>query len=150
MSDIIFIELAIILLVAFVVSYIVRALKQPVIIGYIIAGMIISPFIIKLGASQELIKIFSEFGVAFLLFIVGLHMNPKVIKEVGTTSLIVGLIQMVLTFALGFIIASLVLGFGTITSAYIGIALAFSSTIIILKLLSDQRELDSLYGKISI
>ena len=78
----IFIQLAVILLTAFIVSYIVRSFNQPIIIGYIIAGMIISPFILWYGASQEIINIFSEIGIAFLLFIVGLHLNPKVIKEI--------------------------------------------------------------------
>lgn len=150
MNETIFIELAVILLVAFITSFIVRAFKQPIIIGYIIAGMIISPFIIKIGASQEIISVFSQLGVAFLLFIVGLHMNPKVIKEIGASSLFIGLIQMALTFGLGFALSFKVLGYGVLTSIYVGIALAFSSTIIILKLLSDQRQLDSLYGKISI
>jgi len=150
MSEIIFIELAVILLVAFFASYIARAFKQPIIIGYIFAGIIISPFIFNLGASTEIISIFSQFGVAFLLFIVGLHMNPKIIKEVGVSSLLVGMVQIILTFGLGFLLAFKILGYSLITSSYIGIALAFSSTIIILKLLSDQRQLDSLYGKISI
>jgi Kef-type K+ transport system membrane component KefB/voltage-gated potassium channel Kch len=145
----VFIQLGIILFTAFVVSYIVRAFKQPIVIGYIIAGMIISPYIISFGASQETLDLFSEFGIAFLLFMVGLHMNPKVIKEIGTTSLIIGIVQMVLTFALGFFISS-ILGFDNITSAFIGIALAFSSTIITMKLLSDKKQIDSLYGKISI
>ena len=150
MAEIIFIELAIILLVAFIVSYIIKALKQPIIIGYIIAGVLISPFLVKLGASQEIVGIFSEFGVAFLLFVVGLHMNPKIIKEIGAASLFVGVAQILLTFALGFLVSFSVLGFNLITSAYIGVALSFSSTIIILKLLSDKKNLDSLYGKISI
>lgn len=146
----IFIQLAVILLVAFVVSYIARAFNQPLIIGYIIAGMIISPFILNLGASQEVINIFSEIGIAFLLFIVGLHLNPRVIREIGFSSLVIAIIQMAVTFGIGYVVASAVLGFGSIASIYIGIALAFSSTIIIMKLLSDKRQLDSLYGKISI
>lgn len=145
----VFIQLGIILFTAFVVSYIVRAFKQPIVIGYIIAGMIISPYIISFGASKETLDIFSQFGIAFLLFMVGLHMNPKVIKEIGTTSLLIGIVQIILTFALGFFI-SLILGFNNITSAFIGIALAFSSTIITMKLLSDKKQIDSLYGKISI
>ncbi len=145
----IFIQLGIILFTAFVVSYIVRAFKQPIVIGYIIAGMIISPYIISFGASKETLDLFSQFGIAFLLFMVGLHMNPKVIKEIGATSLIIGIVQMLLTFSLGFFI-SLVIGFNNITAAFIGIALAFSSTIITMKLLSDKKQIDSLYGKISI
>ncbi len=146
----IFIQLAVILLTAFIVSYIVRAFKQPIIIGYIIAGIIISPFLIKFGASTEVIDIFSKFGIAFLLFIVGLHLNPKVIKEIGTASLLVGLGQIILTFGLGFLVSWQILGMNIIASSYIGIALAFSSTIIIMKLLSDKQQLDSLFGKISI
>lgn len=149
MEDV-FIQLGIILFTAFVVSYIVRAFKQPIIIGYIIAGMIISPFILQAGTSKEIISVFSDFGIAFLLFIVGLHLNPKVIKEIGTSSLLIGAGQIGLTFALAFLVSIYVIGFDFISSIYVGIALAFSSTIIIMKLLSDKRQLDSLYGKISI
>ena len=94
----VFIQLGIILFTAFIVSYIAHAFKQPIIIGYIIAGMIISPFIIEAGASKEIITLFSDFGIAFLLFIVGLHLNPKVIKEIGTAALFIGLGQVILTF----------------------------------------------------
>lgn len=148
--EVIFIHLAIILAIAFVVSYVLRMFKQPIIIGYIIAGMIISPFILNFGASKEVIQIFSEFGIAFLLFIVGLHMNPKVIKEIGAVSLLVGLCQVIITFILGFAVSIFLLGWGTVASIYVGIALAFSSTIVIMKLISDKKQLDSLYGKISI
>lgn len=145
-----FVQLAVLLFMAFVVSYVVRALKQPIIIGYILAGILISPFIFKYGLSNNIIDIFSQFGVAFLLFIVGLHLNPKIIKEIGTASLIVGIAQMVFTFAFGFLISYLALGFSSIVSVYIGVALAFSSTIIVMKILSDKHQLDSLFGKVSI
>jgi len=148
--EIIFFELAAMLLIAFVISYIVKIFRQPIIVGYIIAGMLITPFIIYFGASQDVISLFSEFGIALLLFMVGLHLNPKVIKEVGTSSLLIGLGQMILTFALGFLISTLVLGFSVVVSVYVGIAMMFSSTIIVMKLLSDKKQLDSLYGKISI
>ncbi|NCN86862.1 cation:proton antiporter, partial [archaeon] len=148
--DAIFIQLAVILFAAFVVSYLVRAFNQPLIIGYIIAGIIVSPFIIKLGGSMQIIDIFSEFGIAFLLFIVGLHLNPKVIKEIGISSLFIGIFQVVLTALATFGISRYLLSFDVTTSIYLGIALSFSSTIIIMKLLSDNKQLDSLYGKISI
>ncbi len=146
----IFFQLAAILVIAFLASYVVRLFKQPIIIGYIIAGIIVSPFLIKFGATTDIIDIFSKIGIAFLLFIVGLHMNPKVVKEIGTQSLLIGLGQMILTFILTFLISFRLLGFEALSSFYIGLALAFSSTIIIMKLLSDKRQLDSLYGKISI
>jgi len=146
----VFIQLALILLVAFIVSYIVKLFKQPLIIGYIIAGVLVSPFVFETGASTEMIHFFSELGIAFLLFMVGLHLNPKVIKEIGTSSLVIGILQILLTFAAGFGAAFYIFGFDIISAAYVGIALSFSSTIIIMKLLSDQKQLDSLYGKISI
>ena len=150
MAEEIFFQLAAILVIAFLVSYIVRMLKQPLILGYIIAGIIVSPFLIKFGATTEVIDIFSKIGIAFLLFIVGLHLNPKVIKEIGPQSLVIGLVQILVTFGASFVLANYVLGFESLTSFYIGAAIAFSSTIIVLKLLSDNKQLDSLYGKMSI
>jgi Kef-type K+ transport system membrane component KefB/Trk K+ transport system NAD-binding subunit len=146
----IFLQLAIILLTAFIISYLVSLFKQPIIIGYIIAGILISPFIIKLGISTDVISVFSDFGIAFLLFIVGLHLNPKTLKEIGISSLIIGLFQIILTFGVSFLISFGLLGFSAIASIYIGIALSFSSTILIMKLLSDKQDLESLYAKISI
>jgi Kef-type K+ transport system membrane component KefB len=146
----IFIQLAFILFIAFVASYVVRLFKQPIIIGYIIAGIIVSPFILMTGVTNNIILIFSDLGIAFLLFIVGLHLNPKIIKEIGIASLLIGGAQIIFTFALGFIVSIFVLGYDIIPSAYIALALAFSSTIIIMKLLSDKGKLDSLPGKISI
>jgi len=145
-----FIQLAVILLAAFVVSYIIRLLNQPLIIGYIIAGMIISPFLFGIGASTETIEIFSELGISFLLFIVGLHLNPKVIKEIGGKSLLIGLGQIILTFTATFLVSNYFFDSGIITSIYYGIAVSFSSTIIVMKILSDKKQLDSLSSKISI
>jgi len=146
----IFVELALILFAAFVVSYIIKFFKQPMIVGYILAGVLISPFLIILGGSTSILGIFSEFGIAFLLFIVGLHLNPKVIKEIGFSSLVIGLGQVLATFGASFLISRYLLGFGFMASVYFGVALAFSSTIIVMKLLSDKKQLDSLFGKISI
>lgn len=150
----IFIQLGLILFVAFVVSYLVRLFKQPIVIGYILAGIVasfvVSAGLVNLEASSEIINLFSKFGIAFLLFMVGLHMNPKVIKEVGVTSVAIGFGQIALTFGLGMIFCYYVLSFAFFPSLYIAIALAFSSTIIVMKLLSDKRNLDSLHGKISI
>ena len=149
MASNIFIEISIILVLAAVIAAAMRILKQPTIIGYILTGIIISPFFLNLIKSQDTLVVFSQIGIAFLLFIVGLSLNPKVIKEVGKASLITGIGQVVFTSIIGFIIARF-LGFETVTALYIAIALTFSSTIIIMKLLSDKGDLDKLYGKISI
>jgi len=145
----IFIELSIIIAITVFIAGIMRLLKQPLIIGYILAGIIVSPYFLDIVQSTETIKVFSQIGIALLLFIVGLSLSPKVIKEVGKVSLITGIGQIVFTSFFGFLIGKL-LGFSTIVSVYIAIALTFSSTIIIMKLLSDKKDLEKLYGKISI
>jgi len=154
MVEQIFIQLGLIFFTAFIISYIVRLFNQPIVIGYILAGIIASCMIsvgfMNLDASSEVISLFSKFGVAFLLFMVGLHMNPKVIKEIGLVSMLIGFGQIIITFILGMIFCTYLLGFNFLTSIYVAIALAFSSTIIVMKLLSDKRCLDSLYGKVSI
>ncbi len=143
----VFIEISIIIVIVAVVSGIVKLLKQPLIIGYILSGILLMSF--NTIKSLDIISTFSEIGVALLLFIVGLHMRPQIIKEVGKVSLLAGAGQVALSFLLGFF-ASKLLGFSNISSLYIGIALMFSSTIIVMKLLSDKGELDTLHGKISI
>ena len=145
----VFVQISIIIAIVLVVSFVMRLLRQPLIIGYIISGVIIGPFFLNIISMNETMQLFSDFGIAFLLFIVGLHLSPKVIKEVGKISLITGVGQVLFTSLFGYFIA-LAFGFSPLTSIYIAIALTFSSTIIITKLLSDKGDLDSLYGKISI
>tara|TARA_Y100000310_G_scaffold242976_1_gene247313 strand:- start:20185 stop:21912 length:1728 start_codon:yes stop_codon:yes gene_type:complete len=145
----VFIELSIIIFVAIVVVSIVKLLKQPVIIGYILTGIIVSPYFLDVVHSEDAIATFAQIGVALLLFMVGLNMNPRVIKDVGKVSLITGIGQVVFTSLIGFLI-SIALGFSVIASVYISIALTFSSTIIIMKLLSDKNDVDTLYGRISV
>jgi Kef-type K+ transport system membrane component KefB len=151
----IFMQLAFILLVAFVVSYVLKLFKQPVIIGYILSGVIIAVIInfgftgTKVDVTNPVISTFSSFGIALLLFIMGLHLNPKVIKEIGAASLIAGFFQIFFTFILSLFVSWKLLGFDFTSSIYVGIALSFSSTIIVMKLLSDRMQVDSLYGKIS-
>ena len=145
----VFVEISVILIIATMVAGVMRILKQPMIIGYIIAGLLLSPFFLNVIKSTDAISIFSQMGVTFLLFIVGLNLSPRVIKEVGKVSLVTGVGQVLFTSIIGYFI-SRTLGFSVITSLYIAVALTFSSTIIIMKLLSDKNDLDKLYGKISI
>ena len=93
----VFIELSIIIGITVLIAGIMRLLKQPLIIGYILAGVVVSPYFLNLVRSTETITLFSQIGVAFLLFIVGLSLSPKVIREVGKVSLITGLGQIIFT-----------------------------------------------------
>lgn len=144
-----FVQFSLIILIVFGVSIIMKIFKQPLIIGYIFAGILLGPSFLNWIQGNPTIATFSQIGIAFLLFIVGLNLSPKVIKEVGKISLITGIGQILFTSIIGFLIG-IVFGFNLITSFYIAIALTFSSTIIIMKLLSDKDALEKLYGKISI
>ncbi len=142
-------EISLLIAIVAVVSILMRALKQPLVIGYILTGILAGPHGLKLVTSVESIELFSKIGIAILLFIVGLSMSPKIIKEVGKVSIVTGVGQVVFTSLIGFLIARF-LGIAAIAALYIAIALTFSSTIIILKLLTDRGDLDKLYGKIAI
>jgi len=145
----VFTEISIIIVVATAIAGVMHLLRQPLIIGHIITGLIVGPSLLNILCSTEFFDVFSELGIALLLFIVGLGLNPKLIKEVGLVSLITGTGQVIFTSLVGFIIA-ISLGFTVQIAIYIAIALTFSSTIIIVKLLSDKNDLQKLYGKISL
>jgi Kef-type K+ transport system membrane component KefB/Trk K+ transport system NAD-binding subunit len=145
----VFIEISKILLITILITGIIRILKQPVIIGYILSGIAVGPVFFNIVKSVETLEAFSQIGVAFLLFMVGLSLNPRVIKDIGKISLITGLGQVIFTTSIGFLIVWF-LGFSIVASLYIAIALAFSSTIIIMKLLSDKKDIETLYGRISV
>ena len=145
----VFVELSIVIIIAVVVAAIMRLLKQPLVIGYILTGIIVSPYFLNIVASTDAIATFAQIGIVLLLFMVGLNLNPRIIRDVGKVSLVTGVGQVIFTSLIGFFIGKL-LGFSTITSMYIAIALTFSSTIIIMKLLSDKKDLETLYGRIAI
>lgn len=142
-------ELTIIICLAALLSILFRFLKQPPILAYIIVGVILGPLGIIHIQGGEVMKSLAEVGITLLLFMLGLELRFSELKSVGKISLITGIGQIVFTTAIGFIIASL-LGFSNVTALYLSVALTFSSTIIIVKLLSDKRDLNSLYGKISV
>jgi Kef-type K+ transport system membrane component KefB len=145
----IFTELSLIIAIGAGIALVMRLIRQPLIIGHILTGIIVGPSVLHLVKSEDTIEVFASIGIALLLFIIGLGLNPKVIREVGKVAAVVGLLQVGLTAYLGWL-AALLLGMSRTEGVFMGIALAFSSTIIILKLLSDKKEQNRLYGKISI
>lgn len=145
----IFTELSLIVVITTCVTIIVHTFKQPLVAGYILSGIILGPYVLNTLHSTEFVELFAKIGISILLFIVGLSLSPAVIKETGKASLIIGLCQVGITFGLGFLIMK-VLGFNSTHSLYGGIALTFSSTIIVLKLLGDKADLNKLYSKITI
>jgi Kef-type K+ transport system membrane component KefB len=144
-----FYELTTLLVFAGVIGFLGLMLRQPVIVSFIAVGILVGPSAFGIVKSHEKIELLAELGVALLLFLVGLKLDLKLIRTLGAVSLATGLGQVLFTSVIGFGIG-LVLGFNVLTSIYIGVALTFSSTIIIIKLLSDKKEVSSLHGKIAI
>ncbi len=144
-----FLELSLIIAISSGVALLMRLLHQPLIIGHIITGIVIGPSVLSLVNSAETIEVFAKIGIALLLFIIGLGLNPRIIREVGKVTMLAGGAQIILTVLAGYA-AGYMFGLSTTESIVIGTALSFSSTIIILKLLSDKKEQSRLYGKITI
>lgn len=145
----VFLDLTLIICVAAFFSLIFRFFKQPEILAYILTGIIIAGFHFFTSSSEGLLQAMSELGVTLLLFMVGLEIKISELTSMGKTLFILSLGQVLGTFIVGFLISSF-FGFNFITSFYVAIAITFSSTIIVVKLLSDQREMHSLHAKFSL
>ena len=144
-----FFQIGWVLIVAAAASMVVFRFRQPLMIGYIIAGLFVGSIVFGFAKTTETFQAMSEIGVAFLLFTVGLNLNWRKVKEVGGISLASGLGQVVFTTVMGYLIG-LAVGLDSLTSFYLGLAFSFSSTIIIVKLLADKEDLDRLYGRIAV
>lgn len=144
-----FAEIALLLLLAALAGAIAVRLRQPVLIAYIVLGITVGPAGLALVEASEEIHLLSQVGVAVLLFVVGLKLDLQHIRNIGAVAVATGLGQLLFTIVFGFALV-LALGRAPLEALYIAVALTFSSTIIIVKLLSDKRELDSLYGRIAI
>lgn len=129
------------------IAFVMRLLRQPLMIAYIISGMIAGPlFLNTLEHGGATFDTLAQFGVIFLLFLVGLSLNIAHIRHIGKVATITGLTQVVFTAGVGFWILKF-LGYATTSAIYLGLALTFSSTIIIVKLLSDKKDTESVYGR---
>lgn len=148
--DSIFSGLSLILVIGTLVALVMRLIGQPLIIGHILTGIIVGPAVLHITKSPDALAVFSDIGIALLLFIIGLGLNPRVVREVGRTASLVGVAQVgVITF-IGWVVGGSLLGLSRTAAAFLGASLACSSTIIILKLLSDKKEQARLHGKIAI
>ncbi len=148
-----------IVVVATILSYFAKALKQPLILAYLLAGILLGP--IGLGALNlsfagfsigfnnfEEILVFSELGIAFLLFGVGVETNFSKFLGFGKTILVGGIVQVALTVLFVLLASSFfgVLDFST--AILLGLVIAFSSTAIVVKILSDSHQIGTIHGKL--
>jgi Kef-type K+ transport system membrane component KefB len=145
----IFTEVAAVLAVASVVGAICLWLRQPLISAFILVGVLVGPVVLNWVHAHDEVELFAELGVSVLLFVVGLKLDPALIRTVGMVSVVTAIGQIGLTALLGYGLA-VVIGLESFAAFYVAAAVTFSSTIIIVKLLSDKREVDALYGRIAL
>ena len=143
----IFLQLAGLFGLTVTIAFVMRLLRQPLMIAYIISGMIAGPlFLNAIEHGGGTFDTLAQFGVIFLLFLVGLSLNIAHIRHIGKVSAITGLAQVLFTSTIGFFILR-GLGLEIVPSVYMALALTFSSTIIIVKLLSDKKDTETVYGR---
>jgi len=147
-SDV-FTEIAVLLLVAAVIGTIGVRLRQPLIVAFIAVGILVGPSVLGWVSADDQVDLLAQLGIALLLFVVGLKLDLHIIRTMGPVALATGLGQVIFTSVIGYFIA-IALGMTLVTALYVAVALTFSSTIIIVKLLSDKREVDTLHGRIAI
>ncbi len=144
-----FYEIAAILVIAATVGFVGLTARQPLIVSFIAVGILVGPSGLDIARSDRQIDLLAELGIAVLLFLVGLKLDLKLVRSLGPVALTTGLGQVLFTSAIGFLLG-LGLGLDATTSFYVAVALTFSSTIIIVKLLSDKKEIDALHGRIAL
>ncbi len=144
-----FYEIAALLVLAAGVGFVGLMLRQPLIVSFIAVGILAGPSALDIAHSDAQIDLLAKLGIAVLLFLVGLKLDFKLVRTLGPVALMTGLGQVLFTTVFGFLIA-LGVGLDARTALYVAIALTFSSTIIIVKLLSDKREIDALHGRIAL
>lgn len=145
----VFYEVAALLGLATLVGIIGVSLRQPLLVCFIAAGIIAGPDVTGFASANEAISLLAEIGIALLLFQVGLKLDLGLVRSLGLVAVSVGLLQITLTGVLGFFLA-LWLGIEASSAVYLAVGLMFSSTIVVVKLLSDKGEIDSLHGRIAL
>lgn len=145
----IFIQLAIILGLSSLLGFLVIKFKLPLLIAYLVGGLLIASTAIFDPRASEVLHFFPEIGIAFVLFLVGMELDLREIKKLGRPILMASTLQIIISSIAGFVIAQL-LGFSNVEALYLGVGLSFSSTIVVIKLLLEKNELTSLFGKLAV
>lgn len=140
---------AAVMALATVVGLVALRLRQPLIVAFLLVGVLVGPSVLGWVGTAEPLELLAKIGIAVLLFLVGLKLDLHLVRTTGSVALVTGLGQVAFTSGIGFLLAW-ALGMDPTTALYVAVALTFSSTIIIVKLLSDKRELDQLHGRIAL
>jgi Kef-type K+ transport system membrane component KefB len=142
-------QLALVLLVCVGCGALAVQLGLPLLVGLLVAGVAVGPEVLGLVAPSTAIELLAEIGISLLLFVVGLKLDTRLVRKLGPVVLVVGTLQVLVTSALA---AGIALGFGValVPSLYLGMAMAFSSTVVVVKVLTDRGEIEQLHGRIAL
>jgi len=135
---------------ALVGGMVAHRLRQPVILGYLIVGMVIGPHAFSFVNDLVLIEAAATIGVALLMFTLGLEVSLAQLRQVGRVGVWGGMAQILVTFALGIAVGSILLGWSLTEAVLFGLVISLSSTMVCLKILMERGELDSVHGRIMI
>ncbi len=141
-------DLGLILIAGVVFVYLASKIRMPSIVAYLLAGLFLGPLTGALSISETL-HLLAEVGIVLLLFLVGLELSLDRIRDVGAVAIIAGLGQVVFTAVIGYGVCWL-LGFSLMESIFLAMGLTFSSTVVVVKLLDQKKELSALYGRIAV
>ena len=135
-----FMDLALILITAGVITVVFKWLKQPLVLGYILAGFFIGPYFhwFPVITDPTSVQVWSDIGIVFLMFALGLEFSIKKLKKVGTTGAITALTELAIMFLIGNTVGHL-LGFKDMDCIFLGCMLSISSTAIIIKSFDDLK-----------
>ena len=147
--DDVFAEIAVILLVSALAGLVAVRLHQPLVVAFVAVGVVAGPSVLGVVEPGSELELFADLGVALLLFVVGLKLDLHVVRDLGPVALVVGAVQVVVIAGVGVLLA-LAVGMETEAALYVGIGLALSSTVIVVKLLSDRHEIDDLHGRLAV
>ncbi|OMI17201.1 cation:proton antiporter [Leptospira weilii] len=146
-------DIALSIIFATLFSHIARITKQPLILGYVAGGLLLGPNLgLSLVVNKESIELISEIGLILLLFIIGLEIDLKELARMGKSMFILGIVQFVFCVLLGLLFFREILAnfSGKFDLLYFAIALAISSTMIVVKLLHDKFEVSTIAGRLTI
>ena len=144
-------DIGTIIIIAAIVGLISYRFKQPILLGYLVTGVIVGPLGFELVKHLDNIKIISEIGLILLLFITGLELNPASLLSSGKKLMTAGVGQFILCVLYGLLFFPLLVSGGPgMETLYLSLLCALSSTAIVVKALNDKFELDTLHGKISV
>jgi Kef-type K+ transport system membrane component KefB len=142
-------QIGLVLLVCVGLGVVAIALRLPLLVGLLVAGVVVGPQVLGLVGATSEIALLGELGISLLLFVVGLKLDPRLVRQMGPIVLVTGMLQVAVTAALAYGIAVL-FGVATVAALYLAAGMAFSSTVVVIKLLSDRGQVEELHGRLAL